>query len=221
MAEAVAGSAGQVNAHRRLLSGRASTARRRLRRWAAKAGFGATGVVGARGASRIDPSSGIAAPLVDLAELSAGPHEQGLGGGFGDVAAVQAGQGQNSAMLRSRPDEPAGWHRVDPERPSHRYRRPTPAYSDGQRQDSFRFGTCRPSGHPQVAVFDTDASSVPLTDAEVYATRTLHRGVEAGSRSTPDSTSALSDPVTARDSYPFHLQFLFIRQGTKSHSRHQ
>src|SRR3954467_14466852 len=59
---------------------------RRRRRAAAKAGWGARGVIGVRRASKGSACrSGIAAPFVDMAELPAGPHEQGLGGGHGAV----------------------------------------------------------------------------------------------------------------------------------------
>src|ERR1039458_1956943 len=55
---------------------------RRSRRSAAKAASGARGMIGERSASNGSGcGSGIVSPLVDMAELSTGAHEQGLGRG--------------------------------------------------------------------------------------------------------------------------------------------
>src|SRR5271157_3179061 len=95
--------------------GASSTRTRRLYRPAAKAGSGATGMIGTRSASSGSVrGSGIAALLIDVAELPAGPHQQRLSGpdaavkdsgSLGHAQAVQVAKSQHGAMLRSQRTE--------------------------------------------------------------------------------------------------------------------
>src|ERR1022692_3413801 len=87
----------------------ASTARSRFRRSAAKRGFGAIGMIGARNASNGSiRGSGISAPFVDKAELPSSPNKQGFGGShaaihyrgrLGHAEPVQVAQGQGGPVL--------------------------------------------------------------------------------------------------------------------------